>query len=130
MANRLTDAQLAELARLEKEATPGTWSTNERTNLDYKCAEVWGDKGYGSLLYTDDGGAGLCDVEDAVLITAARNALPALLEEVREAREIKKLLREQIGPWELYDGTKVLYVEGDKYKELRRLAGEDGKQDV
>ena len=78
----LTDAQLDELERLEQAATPCTaWESGSYTigaqGLGSWCWEICGD---------NDRAA-----EDAACFAAARNALPALIAEVRRYRREKAL---------------------------------------
>lgn len=81
---RLTDEEFSELERLEKAATPGPW--------EFGTAMCCPDAGWISST-----GGSVCpqssaklthsmDAWDAELCTAARNALPSLLAEVRELR--------------------------------------------
>lgn len=86
MTARLTDEQLAELERLEKEATPPPWRTESDGHFwlisegeepspaqdDYLgivASKIVGEKA------------------NADIIAAARNVLPALLDEVRRLRD-------------------------------------------
>ena len=75
--DNLTDTQLDELERLEREATPCTaWEAGKYTigasGRDW-CWELYGDNNLAA--------------EDAACFAAARNALPALIAEVRRLRE-------------------------------------------
>lgn len=73
MSNPLTDAEIAELRKLDAAATPPTW--------DHPGAqEIW--TGRDTYL------AFVQKTADADLVAAARNALPALLDEVTRARAL------------------------------------------
>ena len=71
----LTDAELAELTRLDKEATPGPWRLGVvRIPPSWTIeSEMW------SVAQTISGN----DEHNAAMIIASRNALPRLLAEVR-----------------------------------------------
>ena len=91
---RLTDEELGELERLEKEATPGPWA------LESYSEDHEGPISVVSEYEIKRGGVvsanwiAECDLQDdeaqnvvnAELIRAYRNALPALLREVRQHR--------------------------------------------
>lgn len=72
MTARLTDAELDELGRLERAATPREWFVDDDGRI--AC--------YGNDLHVYD----LVDTDDMLLAVAARSALPSLLAEVRETR--------------------------------------------
>jgi len=76
-----TPIDLDALEALLAKATPGTWALEERR--DY--TDIVDGTGT-SLLPTGWGGEPLIDRDDAALIVAAVNALPALIRELREAR--------------------------------------------
>lgn len=84
----ITDEQIDELERLEREATPGYWSNTHdncpRSN-GILCGSYWvvGNVGEGPC-------GDIMSTLDARLIAAARNALPALLAELRELRAYKQ----------------------------------------
>lgn len=84
----VTDEQIDELERLEREATPGYWSNTHdncpRSN-GILCGSYWvvGNVGEGPC-------GDIMSTLDARLIAAARNALPALLAELRELRAYKQ----------------------------------------
>lgn len=82
----LTDAALAELLALHEAATPGKWRATD-------AAEIMGTlNGYGvSIAMTRDKLG-----RDARLIVAARNALPALLDEIARLRRIEAAAREHM----------------------------------
>jgi hypothetical protein len=100
----MTDTEIAELERLEREATPGPWS---RVDAPWRSSGMppWvvtgdGDPHGATAICDlaiqmdgelgDDGGPQDSDPEaDAAFIAAARNALPALLAEVRAARDAR-----------------------------------------
>lgn len=111
----LTPDQIAELERLEKAATKGPW---------YQTGSPWFQDGSGVLAGSPDPhvaplivdceswagereeqqrdhpDAELADPDDdAALIAAMRNALPALLAEVRRAREARAEVREALRPF-------------------------------
>ena len=86
MTNRLTDTELDELARLEREAT-------ERTASTWTTTRSRGDKGAHLVAFVLPASdfrtraiAETADQEDAVFIATARNAVPRLIAEVRELR--------------------------------------------
>ena len=82
---RLTDEELEQLADLEKAAIPKKWVV-KKSIKNYR------------IIYED--GRGIIGpnwplvLDDACLIAALRNAAPALIAEVREAREKLEQLRE------------------------------------
>ena len=76
---------LDELARLEREATPGPWTVDDAGHRKQDIANVVGpkqrdDNGSRWVLISD-----CAPVKDAALIAAMRNALPELLARVRTA---------------------------------------------
>lgn len=83
---RLLDEEIDELARLEREATPGPWLTDPVEDYDDSIHEVYGPS------YTVHGRRSATVIsqcappKDAALIAAARNALSRLIAEVRERR--------------------------------------------
>lgn len=86
MTNRLTDTELDELARLEREAT-------ERTASTWTTTRSRGDKGAHLVAFVLPASdfrtraiAETADQEEAVFIATARNAVPRLIAEVRELR--------------------------------------------
>jgi hypothetical protein len=99
MSERLTDAELSELERLDREATPGPWDTD----LETSAGRCWVDSRRHQNMLAEP----LFNVRppsarhmeqrerDASFIAAARNALPKLLAEIRELRaEIAKRCRD------------------------------------
>ena len=85
MTAPITEEQLAELERLEREATPGPWLVEDKRGW-------WRVRGPGGVAF-DDGSAcneynAECDADTRDLIVAARNALPQLLAEVRRLRAV------------------------------------------
>lgn len=87
MTPPITEEQLAELERLEREATGRDWAF--AADGDYEdIAEVFGP------LVRGDGKSSTvilsqcCPLPDAAFIVAARNALPQLLAEVRRLRAV------------------------------------------
>lgn len=80
----LTKEQLDELQRLEAEATEGPWRPTRGTTVSYVCGAKGSGTGQLAKLYL-----GGCGKEDAAFIAAARNALPALLDELRSARKAR-----------------------------------------
>lgn len=86
----ITEEQLAELERLEREATPGPWLVEDKRGW-------WRVRGPGGVAF-DDGSAcneynAECDADTRDLIVAARNALPQLLAEVRRLRDENAMFR-------------------------------------
>ena len=82
----MTDTEIAELRRLEAEATPGPWDVSGLTVYD-TCM---------------DGVASTHSASDAALIVALRNALPELLKAVEEATPSK----EGLSPWPGWDSSR------------------------
>lgn len=84
----LTAAELDELDRLHREATPGPWSTAEQGGgLSWAVDCIEGDD---TRVCLHDGYRDGFEVyADAALIAAARNALPALLALARKGLEAK-----------------------------------------
>lgn len=84
MTAPLTEEELLELERLEKEVTAGEWSA-----IPYS-GDLEDITGYGIYAPDDECIAELADcqkpVDNAIFIAAARNALPKLLAEVRRLR--------------------------------------------
>jgi hypothetical protein len=78
--DRLTDAELEELARAEGAAPSGEWEAHEDT-FGASFVSVPGEQWYLA--------SGLRP-EVARVIAAARNALPALLAEIRERRDAER----------------------------------------
>jgi hypothetical protein len=116
MSEHLTDAEAAELERLEKAATPGPWTFYKPSEFprDWRVSRDGpaGELGHGSRDYigrftashdrhwSGNGGRALegpllCDIEAMV---AARNAPPKLLAEraalLREREEMEKRIKE------------------------------------
>lgn len=78
-----------ELERLEKAATPGPWRGDARgTHCDPAQDTVTVKTSLGNLFKLDKWDAAAC-ANDADLIIETRNALPALIAEVRELRAYK-----------------------------------------
>ena len=80
MTPPITEEQLAELERVEREATPGpwrhkvyTWNVAEVVRLDHDGDEINITTWLGR--------------DDAAFIAASREALPALIQEVRRLRD-------------------------------------------
>ncbi len=83
----IAEEQLAELERLEREATPGPWGCE--ADGDYEeIAELFGQAVRGDGKSSTVILSQCCPLPDAALIVAARNALPDLLAEVRRLRAI------------------------------------------
>lgn len=85
MTNRLTDTELDELARLEREAPSAPWAVLAEPDDDFWRVH------YADGRVFDDGSAcgeydAECTVETRDFIIRARNALPRLIAEVRELR--------------------------------------------
>lgn len=82
---RLTDEQLDDLDRLEREATPGEWAYAYQWDSYYAAYSALGPAhsadapGIGTAAH-------LAAIADARLIATSRNALRALIDEVREHR--------------------------------------------
>lgn len=81
----ITEEQLAELERLEREALPGPWRTGRHPDPSCDVAYVLphgmpGEEA--ATIYLDD------SERHAAFIVAARNALPALIQEVRRLRAV------------------------------------------
>lgn len=79
---------LDELERLEKLATPGPWSTAPDDDNRSRSQGVWAGPGgpWDEPIIKTDSGVYPPDQVDADLIVAARNALPALIRDLRAAR--------------------------------------------
>ncbi len=109
----LTGEELDEIARLEKEATPGPWHGGHNPDgydpIDYfRAAYDYGPPGRVHLtcipapgkdvndeaLFTAITGNGPTSEANAALIASLRNAAPALLESARLARLASELFRE------------------------------------
>jgi hypothetical protein len=88
----LTDAEIAELERLERVATesPLPWRPVDDRQVDPSYFAIADGRGDGEMVLF--GGAGFILVEDRNLAIAAVNALPALLAEVRRSREMRRKL--------------------------------------
>jgi hypothetical protein len=89
MTSRLSDEQIAELERLEREATPGPWKARPERRHPTSLLSPWG--AHMAQFYDGDTtrerlGKRLPMDENAALSAAARNALPSLLAEVRASR--------------------------------------------
>lgn len=95
----LTEERLAELRRLCEAATPGPWSVRGDARPDYYGNCYWwirGPEGYRYVVCNDAQSAegGVTRREDAEFIAAAREALPALIDEVgRLRRRVEALER-------------------------------------
>lgn len=87
MTDRLTDAQIEELKRLAKAATPGPWIVEGPEFND------WVGPGRGQKIAE---GSTDCGTHDLALIAAMRNALPALLAERRGAARAAEAAREAL----------------------------------
>ncbi len=74
------------LTRLHEAATPGPWVARRDNPRKYAPLGIWGEGRRLIAMYGDDG-------REANLIVAARNALPDLLRELREARGIIERFR-------------------------------------
>lgn len=87
----LTDAELAELERLEKAATKGPRINGERILPEDNCQALSCEEHADIYRVTEDGNCNVAcatfDAWDAALVVAARNALPSLIAELRAARE-------------------------------------------
>lgn len=84
----ITEEQLAELERLEREATPGPWrwwTSNSHTRLGTPDKDEAVAFGYASR--ADGVGSIAILLDDMNFIVAARSALPQLLAEVRRLKE-------------------------------------------
>ena len=92
----LTDAELAELTRLDKEATPGPWRLGVvRIPPSWTIeSEMW------SVAQTISGN----DEHNAAMIIASRNALPRLLAEVRCLPDLLAACKEAVDQLRFYDG--------------------------
>lgn len=93
----MTEERLQELERLEQAATPGPWEVANGKKRHFclaDCAIVGGtDTEYGLRCIAKCNDNFPEAFADARLITAARNALPALLAEVKRLRESNDSLR-------------------------------------
>ncbi len=93
MTERLTDERLVELEALAEVATPGPWS---RTFGPREPSRVWASDDDAEPLAVLGGYVeGTDSVADAEFIAAAREALPALLAEVREHRAFRAGMRRE-----------------------------------
>lgn len=99
---------LDELERLEREATPGPWETTADP-LSGVPAFV---KTPGELIAADA-------PADAALIVAARNALPALLVELRALREVAKVAEAHLNERRGYQDSRPLWAAIDAWRGLR-----------
>lgn len=97
----ITDEELAELERLEKEATRGPWEDEPLTGGG---AWIWGSKEARDAETLNVSGyvAETRIYADVALICAARNALPALIAELRAARKTIILLNAHIAYMESF----------------------------
>lgn len=89
----MTPADLAELRRLDAEGTPAPWRTADnptRRALDGVTFVVQGDPAKPRV--PDRYIASYVPAADAAFITAARNALPALLDAAERAAQVRDLL--------------------------------------
>lgn len=108
----ISDEKLAELERLEREATPN-WQ--QATHIDEPRALVSADRPMVSLLGLDrDGMAIFEDAEDCAVAVAARNALSDL---VRELRQLRAIAMEA----DAYRATQNPYAERSAELRLRKL---------
>ncbi|MCF8533853.1 MAG: hypothetical protein K9G48_12675 [Reyranella sp.] len=84
----LTDAELAELAAADRSATPGPWTAArpEQKGEEWPHGIIVAAVARGMGIYIS-GDSATFPSADRSLIVAARNALPALLAEVREHRQ-------------------------------------------
>lgn len=100
----ITDAELAELKRLEAAATPGEWETIPRGSglMGYDVDQV-GDEGIG----IPNGTRGMFErKEDADSIAALHNAFPALVARIEAA---EGLLAEMVEAWTSGDSTTFVF---------------------
>jgi len=83
------------LEALEKAATPGDWAWQRSGKLKRVCAETAETEYYGNnnVIGTFASQPLSCKQADRDFIAASRNALPAILRELRAAREIIAVAR-------------------------------------
>lgn len=79
----MTDEQLAEWERLAAAATPGPWEAIPTVDADFATIKTRGKLGWMQYHEYDPG----IDATDAAFVAAAREAVPALVAEVRRLRE-------------------------------------------
>lgn len=98
---KLTDEELSKLEELERKATPGEWIADSRVGMDavYPGPQkncLVGPKHVCEQIGKWDKDKGIWNTDsqyecDFTFIAAARNALPALIAEIREWREKIKI---------------------------------------
>lgn len=88
---RLTDEELEELERMEREATPGPWGYAGDGFTD----DVFADAECVASLRVHQNGDRTA--ANARFFAASRNALPSLLAEVRELRAVADAARSRLG---------------------------------
>lgn len=83
----IPDAELDELERLEREATPGPWTFNGLHDFpEVRPVALWGGFDQADTPKS-------AKVANARLIAASRNALPDLLAEIRQLRSERSTVR-------------------------------------
>lgn len=84
------DEMIAELERLDGEATKGPWReggiTHESTKFAHEVRFVEVSSPDGAVLFRSEKDPGLQALDDARFVARVRNALPALLAEIRRLR--------------------------------------------
>lgn len=87
MTDRLSDAALVELEQLLQAATPGPWTYEEDNGSPGSCSAADADVGVfasGEPVMLGD----VLQCDNLKFVVATRNALPALLAELRERRAL------------------------------------------
>lgn len=81
----MTNEELAAIERLALRATPGPWQFQVRRKGDPIAGTLIGSVAIGHVIFTKHEG-GTCPAADGDFIAVARQAVPALIEEVRSLR--------------------------------------------
>ena len=87
MSTPLTDAEIAELRRLDKDGPPAPWRVERPNSVDF-----WIVDAAGVVVADIDDDAPTAGAWTEDLIAAARNAIPRLLDEVTHYRELEQHL--------------------------------------
>lgn len=127
----MTPEQIAELERLEREATPGEWGVLIAPESHGRWYEVYADGPQRvavlSRANSDANGA---------FMTAARNALPSLLDSARDLASLRAAVEALAGEWERRNGEPCddccYAVIGSVVRDLRALlpGGDASKEGV
>jgi hypothetical protein len=89
----LTDAEIAEMERLEKASTIGPWINGERITPEDNCMALQAEEHADIYRETKHGNCNVAcatfEPVDADLVVALRNAAPQLLASAREANRLR-----------------------------------------